>query len=44
MSDINHFKLCTMDDNVTDDIEKMSLIVDMSYVDWMMRWICCMSK
>jgi hypothetical protein len=29
---------------VTDDVEKISLIVDVSCVDWMMRWIVCMSK
>jgi hypothetical protein len=23
------------------DVEKMSLIVDVSYIDWMMRWIAC---
>jgi hypothetical protein len=32
--------LCTMDDNV----EKMNLVVDVSYVDWMMRWIGCISS
>jgi hypothetical protein len=33
-----------MDDNVIDDIEKISLIADVSYVDWMMREIDCMSR
>jgi hypothetical protein len=27
-----------------DDIQEMSLIVDVSCVDWMMRWIDCMSR
>jgi hypothetical protein len=27
-----------------DVIEKICLIVDVSYVDWMMRWIDCMLK
>jgi hypothetical protein len=27
---------------VTDDVEKISLVVDISYVDWMMSWIGCM--
>jgi hypothetical protein len=29
---------------VVDDLEEMSLVVDVSCVDWMMMWICCMSK
>jgi hypothetical protein len=33
-----------MDDDVVDDVEKISLIADVSYVDWMMRGIDCMSK
>jgi hypothetical protein len=32
-----------MDDGV-DDVEKMSLVADVSYVDWMMRWIGRMSR
>jgi hypothetical protein len=31
-----------MDDDVVDDVEEIGLIVDMSYIDWMMRWIDCM--
>jgi hypothetical protein len=28
-----------MDDDVADVIEEIDLVVDMSYVDWIMRWI-----
>jgi hypothetical protein len=44
MCEINQFNFFTMNDDVIDDIEKMSLIVDMSCINWMMRWISCMSK
>jgi hypothetical protein len=30
-----------MNDDVTDDVDEM---VDLSCVDWMMRWICCMLR
>jgi hypothetical protein len=33
-----------MDDDVADDIEKIRLIIDIFYVDWMMRWIEYMSR
>jgi hypothetical protein len=33
-----------MDDDVTDDVEKMSLIVHVSCIDWMMRWIGRLSR
>jgi hypothetical protein len=33
-----------MDNDVTDDVEEMRLIVDVSYVDWMLRCIYCMSR
>jgi hypothetical protein len=36
MGEINYFKLYVLDNDVIDDIEEMSLIVDMSCVDWMM--------
>jgi hypothetical protein len=29
---------------VADDIEKIRLIIDIFYVDWMMRWIEYMSR
>jgi hypothetical protein len=29
---------------VVDDVEEISLIVNMSCVDWMMKWICCMLR
>jgi hypothetical protein len=29
---------------VTDDVEEMRLLVDVSYVDWMLRCIYCMSR
>jgi hypothetical protein len=28
-----------MDDDVVDVMEAIDLVVDMSYVDWIMRWI-----
>jgi hypothetical protein len=33
-----------MNDDVTEDIEEMNLIVNASSIDWMMRWICYMLK
>jgi hypothetical protein len=33
-----------MNDDVIDDVQKMSLIVDVSCVDWMMKGIGCMSS
>jgi hypothetical protein len=29
---------------VIDDVEKICLVVDVPCVDWMMRWIGCMSR
>jgi hypothetical protein len=29
---------------VADAVEKMSLVIDVSCVDWMMRWIGCISR
>jgi hypothetical protein len=28
-----------MDDDVIDDVEEISLVVNVSYIDWMMKWI-----
>jgi hypothetical protein len=28
-----------MDNNVADDVEEIGLVVDVSCIDWMMRWI-----
>jgi hypothetical protein len=33
-----------MDDDMTDNVDKMCLIIDVSCVDWMIRWIGCMLK
>jgi hypothetical protein len=33
-----------MDDDVANDIDELGLVVDVSCVDWMMRWICCMLR
>jgi hypothetical protein len=33
-----------MDDDVVDDVKEMGLVIDVSCVDWMMRWIGWMSK
>jgi hypothetical protein len=32
-----------MDDDVGDDVEKMSSVMDVSCIDWMIRWIGYMS-
>jgi hypothetical protein len=33
-----------MDDDLTDDIEEMSLVFDVSCVDWMITWIGYVSR
>jgi hypothetical protein len=33
-----------MKDDVADNVEEIRLVVDVSYVDWMMRWIDYMSR
>jgi hypothetical protein len=33
-----------MNDDVTNDVEEICWIIDVSYVDWMMRWIGCKSR
>jgi hypothetical protein len=32
-----------MNDDLTDDVEKLSLVIDVSYVDYMIMLIGCMS-
>jgi hypothetical protein len=36
--------LYTIDNDAEDDIDEMNLVVYVSYVNWMMRWISCMSR
>jgi hypothetical protein len=33
-----------MDDDVIDDVEEVGLVINVSCVDWMMRWIDCISR
>jgi hypothetical protein len=33
-----------VNDDVSDGVEKMSLVVNVSCVDWMMSWIGCISR
>jgi hypothetical protein len=33
-----------MNDDVADNVEEMGLVVDVSCVDWMMRWIGYISR
>jgi hypothetical protein len=33
-----------MDDDVADDVEEIGLVADVSCVDWMLKWIACMSQ
>jgi hypothetical protein len=30
-----------MNDDVVDDVDKISLVIDVSCVDLVMKWICC---
>jgi hypothetical protein len=33
-----------MDDDAIDDVEEVGLVINVSCVDWMMRWIGCISR